>query len=131
MKVLKSDKVLYCDVDDTLVFWEPIPNSPYKVQIEMGGVKREYFFAPHVVRHLEEHGKRGHGLVVWSKGGWEWARAVTKALGLEDHFEKDKLVVAAKPEWVLDDKHPKLWLPPHVNPNPHLDVEEEHEEDEE
>lgn len=131
MKVLKTDKVLFCDVDDTIIFWEPLQNSPYTVKIEMFGKTSKYYFAPHVLRHLQEHGRRGHGLVVWSKGGYEWAHAVTKALKLEEFFEKDKLVVLSKPEWLLDDKHPKLWLPNHVNPNPHLDADEEDEEGEE
>ena len=54
---------------------------------------------------MREFKARGHYVIVWSQGGWEWAEAVVKALGLEDLVDE----VKTKPQWMVDDICPSIW----------------------
>jgi hydroxymethylpyrimidine pyrophosphatase-like HAD family hydrolase len=83
MYVLKSDKTLFVDVDDTLVIWEGESYRPHKKHVEL--IKRFH--------------KRNQPVVVWSAGGWEWAERIVKELGLEPYVT----AIMSKPVWWIDD----------------------------
>lgn len=85
MFVVESDKVLYCDVDDTLIVWDDqhATYKPHKKHIAL--IKR--FF------------ERGQPVIIWSAGGYKWALRITKELGLENHVT----AVLCKPVWWMDD----------------------------
>lgn len=85
MIVLRSDKVLYCDVDDTLIMWAPTGASytPHQAHIDM----------------IKKFKTRGQKVVVWSAGGYEWAEKIVKELGLETYVD----MVLCKPAWWADD----------------------------
>lgn len=83
MFVLKSDKTLFVDVDDTLVIWEGTTYRPHQAHIDL--IKR--FHA------------RNQQVVVWSAGGWEWALRVVQELELEPYVQ----AVLCKPVWWVDD----------------------------
>ncbi len=62
MIVLKKNKVLYIDVDKTLIMWESGNKwHAHKLHIEL----------------IEQFKYQGHGVVVWSAGGWMWAEQAT------------------------------------------------------
>ena len=48
------------------------------------------------------HRSRDHTIVVWSAGGYKWAEAAVKALGLTKFVD----VVMCKPSWIYDDLDP-------------------------
>ena len=90
MIVLESESVLPFDVDDTLVTWDldklaSLPTvqvrDPYSGKIVTLGIH-----VPHV-KLLKQHKKRGSSVIVWSQGGHRWAKAVVKALDLEDYVD--------------------------------------------
>jgi len=85
MNILKSDKTLFVDVDDTLVIWNETHATwrPHRKHIEL--IKR--FHA------------RGQPVVIWSAGGWEWALKVVQELQLEPYVHS----VLSKPAWWVDD----------------------------
>lgn len=93
MFIIRSDKTLFCDVDDTLVLWSPTGASykPHQAHIDL--IKRFH--------------KRGQPVIVWSAGGYEWALKIVKELGLEPYVT----AVMAKPMWYVDDLTSPEFLP--------------------
>lgn len=130
MLILECNQPTYFDVDDTLVKWNRAkasdPNAiaiqcPTSRQsrvldengIETDGLVKEEgswveYLAPHKVHieHLKLHKLRGHTVIVWSAGGWEWAEAVVKALKLEKYVD----LVIEKPVWFYDDLTPNEFM---------------------
>lgn len=108
MQVIKSTRIVYVDVDDTLVFSPredtDLPLLPGYKEVTVRGIK---WFA-HVghINMLKDFKGRGHTVVVWSQGGVEWAEMVVKALLLEDKVD----LVIDKPDWYIDDKPVTYWL---------------------
>lgn len=129
MKVLPCNQPTYFDVDDTLIMWNrPVVDDPDVIEItcptsrtmrtlmEMsddGSLAPDTPSEPVEVgswtervkphrKHIEElkkHKMRGHTVIVWSAGGWEWAEAVVRALKLEKYVD----LVLEKPTWYYDD----------------------------
>ncbi len=81
------------DLDGNLV-WSP----PWKQMI----LPHRYH-----IEQLIKHKMRGHTIIVWSAGGYDWAAAVIKALKLETHVD----LVISKPIWVYDDLPPNEFIP--------------------
>lgn len=100
MIIVESDKTVFCDVDDTLIAWHPSLAEEDVVILEDGsGQKRAFKVLRKNVEALKLHNARGHYVVVWSHGGWEWARRAVDLLGLEPYVD----LVIAKPAWAIDD----------------------------
>jgi len=91
MFILKSDKTLFVDVDDTLIMWKGHTYTPHKKHIEM----------------IKKFHARVQPVVVWSAGGWEWAERIVKELGLEPYVT----AVMSKPMWWVDDVTANEVLP--------------------
>lgn len=123
MIVIPSTCSVFCDVDDTLVLWNPTQEQLDKegIDFECPGsfvmvddelvpsppwIKR---LVPHKVHieQLKKHKMRGHLIVVWSAGGWDWAEAVVKTLGLEHIVD----LVVSKPTWTYDDLQASEFMP--------------------
>ena len=84
MLVIKKNKVLFIDVDNTLIIWESGDKwHPHKAHIAL----------------LEQFKLQGHGVVVWSAGGWKWASRAIKMLGIEHLVD----YAINKPDWWADD----------------------------
>lgn len=123
MIFLPSTVSTFFDVDDTLIMWSPTPEqiAANGVEIECPGsyalidgeLRPSRSWKAMVVPHqyhlqqLIKHSIRGHMIVVWSAGGWDWALAVVKALGIEDHVD----LVISKPTWCYDDLPPSEYMP--------------------
>lgn len=109
MKVIKNDMIVFCDIDDTLVGWgnpEFVDNGNF-VEIECNGFKETHWILKENVEALKLHKTRGHAIVIWSAGGYDWAQAVVKALKLEEIVD----LVCAKPQWLYDDLQPEEFMP--------------------
>jgi len=107
MKVIDNEHTVFVDVDGTLIL-------PYDTNYDIVKVKDpvtgNYLkFRPHhaMIRLLIEEAARGSYIVVWSRGGNQWARAVIEGLMLESHVD----VVMTKPMVYFDDVDIKEWLP--------------------
>lgn len=94
--------VAYFDVDDTLVMWS-LPkdfNEPEKlIQVLCRNKTERCLPNVHNINLLRSMSRRGHGIIVWSAGGSDWAEAVVDALGLNEYVD----VVTAKPTYYIDD----------------------------
>lgn len=109
MVILKKDKVFYCDIDDTLIKFGPVPflYGGRTVFITCDGLEKEYAVINGNITAIKEHKQRGHGVIIWTKSTYLWAEAVIKALQLENYVD----MIICKPEWIADDKSPTDWMP--------------------
>ena len=124
MIVLPCSLPVYFDVDDTLVMWNPTPEQLEKDGVDFTCPAGQYFdgddmtqaspewtakLVPHKkhIEMLKLHKMRNHAVIVWSAGGWDWAEAVVKALGLESYVD----LVITKPRWAYDDMPADRILP--------------------
>lgn len=106
--ILKSDNTVFVDCDDTLCIWD-YTNEQKENGIKFNNYGYEVYLVPHK-RHIESiklHKARGHRIVVWSAGGWEWALEVVKTLQLTEYVD----VVLSKPKWFYDDLSASSFMP--------------------
>lgn len=124
MRVVKCNQPVYIDVDNTLVMWDDLTpedkangiaiTCPISKAFTEEGNEVEVepwteLLVPHKahIEMLKQHKLRGHTIIVWSAGGWEWAEAVVKALQLEKYVD----VVLEKPMWFYDDLKSSEFMP--------------------
>lgn len=109
MEIIKNDKIIFFDCDDTLVKWPENWNMNASFsQPSEGSVE---FHDPydwssnHLIpfeKHislLKKHKGRGYCVIVWSAGGVMWAASVIKTLGLEQYVD----FIMTKPLKFVDD----------------------------
>lgn len=123
MIVVPCKQTTFFDVDDTLVMWNTTPEQLAKRGVDfdcpgsfvlIDGELREsppwkQRLLPHR-KHIEQlikHKQRGHTIIVWSAGGYDWAAAVIKALKLENFVD----LAISKPTWAYDDLQPTEFIP--------------------
>jgi phosphoserine phosphatase len=105
MITIKSTKIVYFDVDSTLVTAQSdLAHLEEKLWIEKRG-RRFYIHNKHG-EILQDFKARGHTVVVWSAGGAEWAETVVKLLGLTESVD----LCIDKPDWYFDDLKADVWL---------------------
>jgi hypothetical protein len=110
MKVIKSEQVVFFDVDNTLVY----PAEKYKghqgalVEVYDAVTKKHVLMRVNEpnMRLLLEEKHRGSFVIVWSRGGYEWAANVLRALDLESKVD----LVMSKPLVYYDDLSIDEWL---------------------
>jgi phosphoglycolate phosphatase-like HAD superfamily hydrolase len=123
MIVIPSNKSVWFDVDDTLVMWDPsqeeLDTKGIEIECPAGFTcvdgeltacpKWKAKVVPHEkhIQMLKLHKLRGHTVVVWSAGGYDWAEVAVKALKLEQYVD----LVVCKPTWAYDDQPPERILP--------------------
>lgn len=109
MIVINSDMTVFCDVDDTLVKWSPSQEDMEQNGIMFNNYGHEIHLVPHKthIEQLKLHKARGHKIIVWSAGGYQWAESVVTTLGLRDIVD----LVIAKPRWVYDDLPASSFIP--------------------
>ena len=109
MKTKSFNRPIFIDVDNTLVrpaTEEEKQRSTIHIQSKADKEPKEYVVnLKHVWYALNAY-HRGKQIFVWSGNGAEWAEIVCKELNL------DKYVTGymTKPEYCVDDYHPKAWL---------------------
>lgn len=111
MRINKNEQNAFFDIDGTLIIH--INSSTYtkmpKVDV-YDAVTKKYITVgvnTAMVRLLKEEHHRGTCIKVWSRGGWEWASNVIKALDLVPLVDE----VMSKPMAYFDDVPIQEWLP--------------------
>jgi len=102
MKVITQESTIFIDIDDTLVMWGKAKRNEKVIHITCPYSHQQETLRPHKghIKVLKDRHARGSFIVVWSAGGYQWANAVVKALGLEKHVD----LVMSKPHAYVDDK---------------------------
>jgi FMN phosphatase YigB (HAD superfamily) len=105
MIVVQNTNCVFFDCDDTLVMWD---NKHKAEDLSNCVLVDDGFIQVQLVPHREhiQYLKSSkllnkNTIVVWSAGGWQWAQAVVKALGLEEYVD----AVMEKPIRYVDDLH--------------------------
>lgn len=111
MQIVNSYNVVFFDVDGTLVnHLGSTDRFPFDETIfvkDILGEKDIRLLPNHkMIRLLREELAKGSKVVVWSRGGYQWAANVLEALDLAD---KDILVMS-KPFAYFDDKDASEWM---------------------
>lgn len=91
--VIRNDKTLFVDVDDTLVIWSPTGHSYKRHQGHIDLIKKFH--------------ERGQPVIVWSAGGHEWALRIVEEFELTPYVT----LVMSKPAWFVDDLPASEFLP--------------------
>jgi hypothetical protein len=99
-----SEHPIGVDVDNTLAKWSKKHNIPGEGRIKvLDPYSGELvYLKPHLVhiRLMRQYKARGYSIVVWSKAGRLWAKAVCEAFGITDIVD----MYMTKMEKVIDDK---------------------------
>lgn len=100
--VVTKESTIFVDVDDTLVMWGKAKKGEKTVAITNPHDGKQDYLRPHKghIKVLKDRYSRGSFIVVWSAGGFAWAEAVVKALGLENYVD----LIMTKPHIYIDDK---------------------------
>jgi hypothetical protein len=110
MKITKSENVVFCDVDDTLVMhMHPSDMGKYETVRVYDLIERKFItlgINEPMIRLLKEEYSRGSHIKVWSRGGYAWAANIIKELQLESYVHE----VLSKPTAYFDDKPIEEWL---------------------
>ena len=120
MQTIISDKIVFCDVDDTLVMWNNDLSfsaidkkstafmCPFQAKRDPLGEPKWYYLRPNykTIQYLKEYKAKGHTIVIWSAGSYLWAETVVKTLKLEDIVD----FCMSKPDVCLDDLPPLEWI---------------------
>jgi len=104
MNILKSEYITFWDVDDTIIMHEPC--SKLRIKDPLGGKDILVRLNRNMIRLMKEEHHRGATIIVWSRGGYEWATNVIKALELEEYVH----TIMSKPLAYFDDKPIEEWL---------------------
>lgn len=122
MNIINKERLVMCDIDDTVVMHRSrgenaglsryllpsdLPPREYiKLVDRLTGDTLELEVNKNMVRLVKEEHHRGATIIVWSRGGYEWAADVITALGLQDYVH----TVMSKPLVYFDDKPVTEWL---------------------
>lgn len=112
MRILENERLVMVDVDDTIVMHREFDKSIYskvkstRIKCRHTGEILQLEINKNMVRLLKEEHNRGSTIVVWSRGGYQWAADVITALGLEAYVD----TVMSKPLVYFDDKPVTEWL---------------------
>jgi hypothetical protein len=115
MKAIKSEKVVLCDIDDTLLLYNSPGFSQFKKKVSVGDIQeveftfgenrkgRLHVYLPHV-SVLEAYRKNSYTIGIWGQGGFEYCESVILTLIDEMIIDKDLIAFyMSKPEAILDD----------------------------
>ena len=106
MQVIENENSVFFDVDETLVMWNvPIGREGETILFDNFGYAQWLLPHQHHIKLLKSFKVRGQFVVVWSQGGYQWAREVVKCLGLTEYVD----LVMTKPKWIVDDLPPGAW----------------------
>jgi len=105
MRVISQEHTIFIDVDDTLVMWGKAKKGERVIHVTCPYNHQQEVLRPHKghIKVLKDRHARGSYITVWSAGGYQWANAVVKALGLERYVDQ----VMSKPSIYIDDKKAK------------------------
>lgn len=109
MQIIRSESTVFVDIDDTLVtaYKSDSRNKAVKIEDPLNpGIYLKMSVHEPMVRLVKEESHRGSFIVIWSRGGHEWATSVIKALDLQNYVN----IVMSKPMVYFDDTPIEKWL---------------------
>lgn len=109
MQVINNERIVPCDIDDTLVMHEAPMACEKQVTIEDPFEPGKFIMLginQNMVKILKDEKARGAFILVWSRNGKAWAETIIKALNLESQVD----MIMAKPLVYLDDSDVSNWL---------------------
>jgi predicted phosphatase len=109
MTITKSESINPVDVDGTLIIHTKAyikPSERVYIVDPVTGKEIVVRVNRPMVRLLKEESQRGSYVLVWSRGGWEWARNVIQALDLVPYVNH----IMSKPLRYMDDSPVKKWM---------------------
>lgn len=109
MIVLECKQTVFCDVDGTLILWNPTEKQLFNYGISYTNPNGlSTILVPHLpnIEQLKKHAERQHTIIVWSAGGSAWAAEAVKFLKLEKYVD----LVISKPIWYYDDKNAEEFM---------------------
>lgn len=108
MRINENEDITPIDVDETLVLrgYHPLLSTVDIPDPLCPGQFIKLRVHEPMIRLLREQHSRGSHIIVWSRGGYKWAAAVVKALGIEDYVHE----VMSKPKTYFDDLPVENWL---------------------
>ena len=118
MIITKNEDIAPFDIDSTLVLpYNQEHGAIVKILDPVTGgyiVQRRH---DAMIRLVKEARQRGSYVLVWSRGGWEWAQNVIKALELEPYVHQ----IMSKPRASYDDTPVENWLKDRVYIEPGIE----------
>jgi len=108
MKTVASEQVICIDIDETLVLHKKAKKKDKVVAITDPYDNAQRYLVVHQphVKVLKDRKARGAYIIVWSQGGFAWASAVVRALGLEAQVD----LVLSKPSLYIDALPVQDWM---------------------
>lgn len=98
--LMKDGGVYASDVDSTLISWTiPKDYDGPLIETKLNGFKEVGIPNEYAINHLKKMKARNFSVIVWSRGGSEWAEEVVKRLGLSDWVDS----IQPKIDFHLDD----------------------------
>jgi hypothetical protein len=114
MRVVNQESTIFVDCDDTLIMWGEYKEFDIREKIEIkspyDNTSSFHFIHKGHIKVLKDRKARGSFIVVWSAGGFAWAEAVVKALGLEEYVD----LCMTKPHAYIDDKKAEEFMGEHI-----------------
>lgn len=112
MFVIPGDNIVFFDVDNTLIMWDP-PEDQLDKAVDLPMLESPYGqdfvkVVPHKAHltMIQRHYQLGNTVVVWSKSGPRWAEHVVKFFNLQDYVH----AVCGKPSCFYDDLKPEEFM---------------------
>ena len=127
---LKNGVPIMFDCDDTLVMWlSDVEKQKRRIELvtftdPYSGRRIKLIPNTNAIARLKAEKLKGNTVVVWSAGGWRWARTVVKRLNLTHHVD----LVMSKPMGYIDDLHCTEWMGEWVRVNKDTTLTEEAKE---
>lgn len=110
MLIIKNEYIAPFDVDDSLVMHMRVDAIPEGDRVDVYDALTGKFIPMRInrpmVRLLQDCKQRGAYVRVWSRGGWQWASDVVKALSLTYFVDS----VESKPTQYYDDTPVEKWM---------------------
>lgn len=117
LKLIKNERVIMCDIDDTLVMHgndKQITDAKYVSIIDPIDACNRILLRVNepMCRLVQEELTRGSQVCFWSRGGYQWAANVVDALWMSDHLDTDgyECLVLTKPFAYFDDTPVDKWM---------------------
>lgn len=110
-KRIENEKLVYCDVDDTLIMWD---YSKHKEELKDSDAVTITFYDhdSYVYKNqkninlLIKLAKMNYGIVLWSQTGAEYAEVVARKLGIDEFVT----LYMTKPRYHIDDLPSSAWM---------------------
>lgn len=112
MQIITSELIRPFDIDGTLILHRSAAEMSahlYELVEVFDEVTEKYLVLgvnTNMVRLLKEEKLRGGTVIAWSRGGYQWAANVIRALDLEQFVD----IIMSKPLVYFDDMQVESWL---------------------